>query len=65
MNAIIRYIVKYTTKSERLLKTYIDFIEKICTNETQNNPQKSMLMKLIIPCINEKDYSAQEVTHIY
>ena len=29
MNAIILYIIKYTTKSETTSKTYIDFIEKM------------------------------------
>ena len=56
MNAIIRYINKYTTKSE----IYMDFIEKMSANQNQNNRAKSILTKSIISSISERDYSAQE-----
>ena len=64
MNAIIRYIIKYTTKSETTSKTYMDFIEKMSADQNQNNRAKSILTKLIISSISERDYSAQEVAHI-
>ena len=65
MNAIIGYIVKYTTKSETTSKTYMDVIEKMCTDKSENNSARSTLMKLIISSRNGRDYSAQEAAHIF
>ena len=64
MNAIIRYIIKYTTKSEKTSSSYMDFIYKMNSDKTKNNEAKSMITKLIISSINKRDYSAQEVAHI-
>ena len=64
MNAIIRYIIKYITKSEPSSQSYMDFIENMSSDEKKNDAAKSVLMKLIISSINERDYSAQEVAHI-
>ena len=64
MNAIICFIIKYAFKSETSSKTYMDFIENMCADQNQNNRAKTILTKLIIFIITERNYCAQEVAHI-
>ena len=64
MNAIIKYIVKYATKSETSSKKYLEIIENLCKNDKKETAAKKALCNMLISTISERDYSAQETAHL-
>ncbi|KAL7290849.1 hypothetical protein TKK_0015583 [Trichogramma kaykai] len=64
INAVVKYIVKYTTKSETVSLSYMNVINSLCKHSNDVSSAKSCVMKLIISSVCERDYSAQEVVHL-
>ncbi|KAL7304776.1 hypothetical protein TKK_0003004 [Trichogramma kaykai] len=64
INAVVKYIVKYTTKSETASFSYMNVINSLCKHSDDVTSAKSCVMKLLISSVTERDYSAQEVTHL-
>ncbi|KAL7297052.1 hypothetical protein TKK_0009478 [Trichogramma kaykai] len=64
INAVVKYIVKYTTKSETASFSYMNVINSLCKHSDDVTSAKSCVMKLLISSVSERDYSAQEVTHL-
>lgn len=61
VHAIIDYIVKYASKSEKKSPSYRDLAQTIIPYVNQNRPYQSFITKIINKLIRERDYSAQEV----
>lgn len=59
-----RYIAKYASKAETLSTPYMETLEKLCKNADNNCNAKKILLKLLMSTIGERDYSAQEVSHV-
>ena len=64
MEAVLRYIAKYASKAEVPSKTYTKTLEDLVNNMTNNANCKTLVMKVLLSSIGERDFSAQEVMHI-
>lgn len=62
IHAVIKYIAKYTTKSEIRSTGLCDFLKGVVENiiSVENETTKSLLQKAMMKICNERDYCAQE-----
>lgn len=62
--AVINYAGKYCTKAEAQTSTYADIAKGVLPHIATNNPMMSLVSKIMNKLIGERDYSAQEISHI-
>ena len=61
---VIEYCAKYATKSEPRSQSMREIFEKIVHNVRPTNSVLTVIQKLLISTIGERDYSSQETCHI-
>jgi hypothetical protein len=61
--AVVEYIGKYISKAEKSSISYADIV-KISPHMNSRAPVLSLTAKLLNKLVDERDYSAQEVSHI-
>lgn len=62
--AVVNYAAKYCSKIERETMTYGQISRMILPHIADGNPLLSFVSKMMNKLIGERDYSAQEVSHI-
>ena len=62
--AVVEYIGKYISKAEKSSISYADIVKKISPHMNSGAPVLSLTAKLLNKLVDERDYSAQEVSHI-
>lgn len=62
--AVLNYIAKYASKGEKSSSSYIEVMNSILSSLSPDSPAKSLIQKVMISTLGERNYSAQEVTHI-
>ena len=63
-DAVINYIGKYASKSEKKTAAYVDLMKQVLPRVTSNRPVVSAAAKLMNKVIAERDWSSQEVVQI-
>jgi len=61
---VIEYCAKYATKSEPRSQSMKEIFQKIVNTTTPTSTALTVIQKLLINTIGERDYSAQETCHI-
>jgi ATP-dependent DNA helicase PIF1 len=64
IEAVINYAAKYCSKSELQTSTYAQLSKAILPHVSDRNPMLSFVSKMMNRLIGERDYSAQEVSHL-
>ncbi|XP_052132647.1 uncharacterized protein LOC113216172 isoform X1 [Frankliniella occidentalis] len=64
MKFMLRYIAKYTAKGEKQSVTCRELVGAILDDAGDEDSARSVIQKLLIKTVSERDYSAQEVCHI-
>ncbi|KAK3922297.1 ATP-dependent DNA helicase [Frankliniella fusca] len=64
MGFMLRYIAKYTAKGEKRSATFRELVAAILEDAGEEDSARSVIQKLLIKTVSERDYSAQEVCHI-
>lgn len=64
VTAVVEYIVKYAAKWEKSSVSYREMVQVALPFVNENWPYQSMVTKLMNKLIGERDYSAQEVSHM-
>lgn len=62
--SVLNYIAKYASKSEKSSESYQDLAKRIAANRNPDTTPQSIIKKIILSSVSERDYSAQEVAHI-
>ncbi|XP_076397905.1 ATP-dependent DNA helicase PIF1-like [Megachile rotundata] len=62
--AALNYIAKYASKGEHASTAYLDLLNTLISEHEDNSPARTVITKLLISTVGERDYSAQEVVHI-
>ena len=62
--AVINYIAKYCSKSEKKSTAYTDLLRQVLPRLNERTPLFSVASKLMNKLIGERDWSAQEVCHL-
>ncbi|KAE8736723.1 hypothetical protein FOCC_FOCC017822, partial [Frankliniella occidentalis] len=60
----MKYIAKYTAKGEKQSVTCRELVGAILDDAGDEDSARSVIQKLLIKTVSERDYSAQEVCHI-
>jgi hypothetical protein len=61
---VLEYIAKYVSKPEKKTGTYKEIMQRILPSINSNNPILSAVSKLMNQLVGERDWSAQEVSHL-
>ncbi|KAL7289539.1 hypothetical protein TKK_0016513 [Trichogramma kaykai] len=64
LHAVISYVAKYASKAETSSKLYVEIMNDLCRHSNENTTARSIIIKLIISCVSERDYFAQEVARL-
>ena len=64
MNAALRYISKYASKSEPRSAAFSEIFNKILSDSDPNNSSLPVFQKLLLHTVAERDISAQETCHL-
>jgi hypothetical protein len=64
LRAVLSYIRKYVSKPEKLLASYTELQAQILLCINDRAPLLSFVSKMLNKLIRERDWSAQEVSHI-
>ncbi|KAK3922031.1 ATP-dependent DNA helicase [Frankliniella fusca] len=64
MGFILRYIAKYTAKGEPRSQPCAELVKAVLEGSGEADSAKSVIQKLLMKTVSERDYSAQEVCHI-
>lgn len=64
LEPVLRYIAKYASKGEKTSVPYLTSLQQICATKQDDSPAKSVVIKVLMSTVGERDYSAQEVAHI-
>ncbi len=62
--AVLAYVAKYVSKPETKSRSYIDLQGIILLYTNERAPLLSFVSKMLNKLIGERDWSAQEVSHI-
>ena len=62
--AVLAYVGKYVSKPETKSKSYIDLQAQIIPYTNDRAPLLSFVSKMLNKLVGERDWSAQEVSHI-
>ena len=62
-HAVLQYIPKYSSKSEKKSQTYHDMFVAVATYTSSHNPILSSATKMMNVLLVERDWPAQEVMH--
>jgi hypothetical protein len=62
--SVLEYIAKYVSKPEKKTETYKEIMQRILPSINSNNPILSAVSKLMNQLVGERDWSAQEVSHL-
>ena len=65
LQAVLSYIVKYVSKSEKASISYLEMQAQILPYVNSRAPLLSFVSKMLNKVIAERDWSAQEVSHIF
>ncbi|KAL5615052.1 hypothetical protein BROUX41_005116 [Berkeleyomyces rouxiae] len=63
-HAVINYIAKYCSKAETKPQSYKEIVQQLLPKISTNAPLQSLVAKMMNKLIAERDWSAQEVSHI-
>lgn len=63
-HAVIQYVAKYASKDEPTTENFTELANRVAPYLNDNSPMLSLACKLINRLIGERDWSAQEVSHI-
>ncbi|KAK3922012.1 Dual-specificity RNA methyltransferase [Frankliniella fusca] len=61
---LLRYIAKYTAKGENRSVPCAELVRTVLAETGAEDTARSVIQKLLIKTVSERDYSAQEVCHI-
>ncbi|KAE8739488.1 hypothetical protein FOCC_FOCC015019 [Frankliniella occidentalis] len=61
---ILRYIAKYTAKGEPRSQPCAELVKAVLEASGEDDSARSVIQKLLMKTVSERDYSAQEVCHI-
>src|SRR4051812_42853896 len=64
MNAALKYISKYASKSEPRSAAFSDMLNKILDNSNPNDSALTAFQSLLLQTVAECDISAQETCHL-
>lgn len=64
VEAVINYAAKYCSKSETQTNSYAQIARAVLPHVSDRNPMLSFVSKLMNKLVGERDYSAQEISHI-
>jgi len=64
MHALLKYIAKYASKPEKKSASYTELQNQILPHTSNAAPALSFVSKMLNKLIGERDWSAQEVSHI-
>src|SRR5271170_4718949 len=64
LHAVLSYIGKYVSKPEKSSLSYIELQTQILPHVNDRAPLLSFVSKMLNKLIGERDWSAQEVSHI-
>lgn len=64
INGILHYIAKYVAKGEYASCSFVEILKGSCSKLSSNSPAKKAIINLFTSLLSERDYSAQEVSHI-
>jgi hypothetical protein len=64
VEAVINYAAKYCSKSETRTSSYAQIARAVLPHVSDRNPMLSFVSKLMNKLVGERDYSAQEISHI-
>ena len=62
-NACLEYLAKYASKSENISDVARDAFVSVVENLKGTEQMRSIMQKLMIKAVGERDFSAQEVMH--
>ena len=62
--AVLNYIGKYCTKAETKTTSYADLVRQVVPTVNSNRPLLSLVAKVMNKLIGERDWSAQEISHL-
>jgi len=62
-NACLEYITKYAAKSEKVSDVVREAFNKVLCKVNENDCGSSIIRKLIIKSVGERDFSIQEIMH--
>ena len=63
-HAVINYIAKYCSKAETKTKAYKEVVQQLLPTVTPNDSLRSLVSKTMNKLIGERDWSAQEISHL-
>ena len=61
---VLEYCTKYVTKSEPRSQSLRELFAKLAQSLKEGNTSLQMVQKLLINCVGERDFSAQETCHL-
>src|SRR5216117_943282 len=64
LHALLKYVAKYASKPEKKSASYTELQTQILPHTSTAAPTLSFLSKMLNKLIGERDWSAQEVSHI-
>ncbi|KAJ1518937.1 hypothetical protein ONE63_011454 [Megalurothrips usitatus] len=64
MSLLCKYIAKYSAKAEIRSKSCAELMAEILADSNDDADAKSVIQRLLIKAVSERDYSAQESCHI-
>ncbi|XP_015793934.1 uncharacterized protein LOC107370453 [Tetranychus urticae] len=62
--AVLLYIVKYAAKAETESSDYRELLKHMAESSDPNSPAATLVRKLLVSSTAERDFSAQEISHL-
>jgi len=63
-DAVINYISKYASKGEHASDAFSDILQRLLRRSPDETPASTLVRKLLVSSVAERNYSAQEVMHL-
>lgn len=63
-DAVLNYISKYASKGEHQSESYSLILRRVCNRNPVDTPAATLVRRLLISSVAERNYSAQEIQHL-